>query len=240
MNLVFDIGNTSTKMAVYDSYKKLTSFNTGKLSCEKLEKELTPFKIKKAIISSVKTVPAFILDLLSINIPFIHVLSSGSKLPFKIDYETPESLGSDRLAAAAGACYLFPESNILIIDAGSAINFEFMTPGHYRGGNISPGLNMRFRALHKFTDKLPLVSCDDNFSLPGRNTTEAVKAGVIKGVIYEINEYIRTFEKMHVDIKVIITGGDSGFLKDKIDFKINYLPDLVIDGLNYILEYNAK
>jgi type III pantothenate kinase len=240
MNLIFDIGNTSTKMAVYEDMEKIVSFHTRELSCEMVEKKMAPFKIKKAILSSVKVIPEFIIDLLSINIPFVHILSYKSLLPFRIEYETPESLGTDRIAAAAGACILFPDNHVLIIDAGSAITYDFLFPGSYKGGNISPGLKMRFRALHKFTGKLPLVNFDGNFSSPGRNTTDAIKAGVINGLTYEINEYIRTFEKKHVDVKVILTGGDSEYLKGKIGHKITYLPDIVIDGLNFILEYNAK
>ena len=99
---------------------------------------------------------------------------------------------------------------------------------------------MRFKALNKFTDRLPLVTPPDILSNPGRNTSDAIAAGVITGVTYEINEYIRTFENKHTDFKVILTGGYSEFLKDKIDYHIIYVPDIVIDCLNYILEYNAK
>jgi type III pantothenate kinase len=99
---------------------------------------------------------------------------------------------------------------------------------------------MRFKALNKFTDRLPLVSPTDNYSFPGQNTTDGIVAGVITGVVYEINEYIRTFENKHSDFNIILTGGDSEFLKDKINYQITYMPDIVIDGLNYILEYNAK
>jgi type III pantothenate kinase len=128
----------------------------------------------------------------------------------------------------------------MVIDAGSAITFDFLSGNEYKGGNISPGINMRFRALNQFTDKLPLLSPSENYSFPGLNTTDAIKAGVISGVVYEINEYIRTFEKKHVDNKIVLTGGDAGYLKDKIHSGIIYQPDIVTDGLNYILEYNAK
>ena len=98
---------------------------------------------------------------------------------------------------------------------------------------------MRFKALNEFTGKLPLVSLTDNFTIPGRNTVDAILAGVITGVTYEINEYIRTFEKKNTDFKILLTGGDSGYIKDKINYQLTYMPDIVIDGLNYILEYNA-
>jgi type III pantothenate kinase len=239
MNLIVDIGNSSTKLAVYEGREKLSVSRIDELSCEELEKELSGFKIKRAIVSSVKKLPPFISDLFFTNIPFVHILSHKSKLPFRIEYDTPETLGTDRIAAVAGAFSLFRGADILVIDAGTAITFDFLSAGIYKGGNISPGLLMRFKALNKFTGKLPLVSRTDNYNFPGRNTTDAITAGVITGVTYEINEYIRTFEKKHIDFKIILTGGDSGYLKDKIDYQLTYMPDIVIDGLNIILEYNA-
>ena len=128
----------------------------------------------------------------------------------------------------------------MIIDAGSAITYDYLSGRSYKGGNISPGLSMRFKALHRFTGKLPLASTTEKFDSPGRSTMEAITAGVINGMVYEINEYIRTFKKRYVDFKVLLTGGDSGYLKDKLNYKVAYIPELVIDGLNYILEYNAK
>jgi type III pantothenate kinase len=240
MNLIVDIGNTSTKVAVFDKQEMITQFRSKELSHEKFEKKLRPFKIDKAIISSVRITPDYIIDLLSVNIPYVHLLSDKSKIPFKIEYDTPETLGTDRIAAVAGAFKIFAGEEILIIDAGTALTFDYLSPGIYKGGNISPGLRMRFKALNKFTGRLPLVSPSASFSSPGRNTNDAIMAGVITGITYEINEYIRTFENKHVGFKIILTGGDSEFLKDKINHHITYMPDIVIDGLNYILEYNAK
>ncbi|MBK7712755.1 MAG: type III pantothenate kinase [Bacteroidales bacterium] len=178
-------------------------------------------------------------SLLTAKISYVHILTYRSKLPFKIEYKTPATLGPDRIAGAAGAYNLFPESEILIIDSGSAITYDYLSAGIYKGGNISPGLNMRFKALNKFTGKLPLLTPARSFTDPGQNTADAILAGVITGVTYEINEYIRTFEKKSSDFKIIFTGGDSAFLKDKINHQFTYMPDIVIDGLNYILEYNA-
>jgi type III pantothenate kinase len=240
MNLIFDIGNTFNKLAIYDRGKKVFSIRTKELSCDKIKEKISPFKIHSGIICSVKALPDFILDLISVNIPVVHLLSYKSKLPFKNEYETPETLGPDRLAAVAGALYHYPGEEILVIDAGSAITYDFLSGKKYKGGNISPGISMRFKALHKYTDKLPLESGIGDYSSPAKNTSDALKAGVITGVIYEINEYIRTFKKQHKEVKIILTGGDGEFLKDKISHHIMYLPDLVLDGLNYILEYNAK
>ena len=240
MNLIFDIGNSSTKLAVFDGVEKVTIFQSRDFSCEKLAKKLSLFKIDKAIISSVKEIPEFIIDLLSVNIQLVHILSHKSKLPFKNDYETPETLGPDRIAAVAGAYKIFPGADILIIDAGTAITFDFLSGNSYKGGNISPGLRMRFKALNKFTDKLPLITPESEYSFPGHNTSAAITAGVVTGMIYEINEYIRTFKKKHSDAKVVLTGGDGVFFKDKIINRHLYMPDIVIDGLNFILDYNAK
>jgi len=240
MNLIVDVGNTSTKLAVFDDQIKISQVRITGLSCEELERELSGIKVQKAIVSSVKEIPQFIFELFMSNIPFVHVLSHKSTLPFKIEYDTPETLGPDRIAAVAGAFKLFPGKEVLIIDAGTALTYEFLSDNVYRGGNISPGITMRFKALNKFTDKLPLISPTENFSNPGRNTTDAILAGVITGVTYEINEYIRTFENKHVEFNIILTGGDGELLKEKINYQIAYMPDIVIDGLNYILDYNAK
>ena len=239
MNLIIDIGNTTTKLAIFEGHEKVSVSRINELSCEELEKNLSGLKIKRAIISSVKKLHPLIYELFFTNIPFVHVLSHKSKLPFRVEYETPETLGTDRIAAVAGAFNLFPGEEVLVIDAGTAITFDFLLAGIYRGGNISPGIAMRFKALNKFTGKLPLVSQTENYTFPGRNTTDAIVAGVISGVTYEINEYIRTFEKKYTDFKILLTGGDSGYLKNKIDHQLTYVPDIVIDGLNIILEYNA-
>jgi type III pantothenate kinase len=240
MNLIVDIGNTSTKLAVYKGPERIIVSRINDLKCDELEKTIGGFRIDKAIISSVRELPPFITDLLFSNIPRTHILSHRSKLPFKVEYETPDTLGADRLAGVAGACLYFEGENILIIDAGTAITFDFLYGNSYKGGNISPGIGMRFKALNTFTGRLPLVKQSSDFSFPGRNTNDAILAGVIGGITYEINEYIRTFKKEHKNIKVILTGGDSSFLKEKLSYKTNYMPDIVIDGLNYILEYNAK
>ena len=239
MNLVVDIGNTSTKLAVFDGTNRISLSRIDDLSLETLEQTVAGVEISRAIISSVRTLPPSFGEIFFPDIPYIHLLSHKSKLPFRIEYETPDTLGSDRIAAAAGAFTLFPLSEILLIDAGTAITYDFLSGGVYKGGNISPGLNMRLRALNKFTDKLPLVQINENYTIPGRKTTDAILAGVITGVTYEINEYIRTFEKKNSEFEILLTGGDSSFLKEKINGQFTYMPDIVIDGLNFILEYNA-
>ena len=239
MNLITDIGNSSTKVALYDKHRKLSVTRYDNFTEEELGKILAGSAFEKAIVSSVRDIPPFITELIPRKIPLLHILTHRSRLPFSIDYETPESLGPDRIASAAGALSIFPGKDILIIDAGTAITFDYIRGNIYMGGNISPGLYTRLRALNAFTGRLPMVSPEPEFTNPGRNTKDAILAGVITGIIFEINEYIRTFEKNNVDFKIILTGGDGEFLKDRIRLKYIYMPDIVIDGLNYILEYNA-
>lgn len=242
MNIIFDIGNTATKIAFYEGDEKVTSFRTKQYSWERMHEICSPYqdKLDRAMVSTVRDTPAFIIDMATLGIPYVHILSHKTKLPIRVEYETPETLGTDRIAAVAGAYYLYPGRNVLIIDAGSAVTYDYLSGKTFKGGNISPGLSMRFRALHRFTGKLPLGSTIEKFTSPGINTLGAITAGVINGLIYEINEYIRAFEEKYIDFKVILTGGDSGYLKDRIDHKVSYMPDLVLDGLNHILEYNAK
>ncbi len=238
MNFVADIGNSAIKAAIYEKGRKI-GFNRFSFDEEKEFREFVrQASFNKAIISSVKEIPGYIEESIREKAEHIQILSSNSRLPFIVDYQTPETLGSDRIAAVAGAFRAFAGENCLIIDAGSAITFDFLLNGHFKGGNISPGIEMRFMALHSFTDRLPLVDRRDSFSFPGVDTIDAITAGVISGIIFEINEYIRTFKQKYQG-SIIITGGDGEFLSEKVLGKPYYMPDLVIDGLNFILEYNA-
>lgn len=239
MNLIVDMGNTAAKVAVYKGNERVSLYRVKDLTSEELRNKLAAFKIDKAIVCSVRKDSDPATDLMPLRIPYIHNLSSKSRLPFRIEYDTPETLGPDRLAAVAGASSLWPGSDVLIIDAGTAITYDYLSGKTYKGGNISPGISIRFKALNKFTGRLPLVEASEIFTSPGRNTTDAIVAGVVTGVIYEINEYIRTFEKKYSQVKVVLTGGDGGFLRSKIGHSVTFLPDIVIDGLNNILEYNA-
>ncbi len=127
-----------------------------------------------------------------------------------------------------------------MIDAGSAVTFDIVAGGEYIGGSISPGLTMRLRALHEFTGKLPLAALSESFSFPGTSTLDAIAGGVLMGLVFEINEYIRTFEKRYNALIPVVTGGDGERLASLTERRVICYPDLVADGLNYLLEYNAK
>jgi type III pantothenate kinase len=198
-------------------------------------------QLKKAILSTVKPDDDAINQFLSANSDFFIKLDHHTKLPIENLYETPETLGKDRVAAAVGANELFPDRNLLVIDAGSAITYDLVSEkNQFLGGNISPGLEMRFKALNQFTGKLPLVNYSDEYQDIGRNTTEAIRAGVQNGILYEIAQTIDLFNRNYQNLQIIMTGGDSKFFDKKLNYSIFVHFNLTLIGLNRILEHNAK
>lgn len=166
-------------------------------------------------------------------------LNHATPLPIKNNYKTPETLGYDRIAAAVGAHELFPSSPCLIIDAGTAITVDLLHDSTFQGGCISPGIEMRFKALHQFTDKLPLLTKNQTFHYPGQNTNESIYNGVIQGVVFELEKRIELFQENFPQGKTIITGGDSFYLVKLIKKTIFAEPELVLKGLINILKYNV-
>ena len=166
-------------------------------------------------------------------------MTQRTAVPIGNAYLTPETLGVDRLAAAVGAVSQVGD-NCLIVDFGSAITIDVVEGGVFRGGNISPGVEMRLRALHDYTKRLPKCEpTDENLEL-GRTTVEAIQQGVMTGITYEIEGYISYFYARNVKLSLIFTGGDAKFFVKRIKNAIFAKYDLVICGLNRILEYNAR
>ncbi len=239
MNLIIDIGNTSLKIALIESDQiilksKLTGFESMIKFVGDMEQP-----VKKAILSTVRDVPEPVIADIKNIAEYFHHLTHASSFPFKIDYQTPQTLGMDRLAAVAGAYNKYADSNVLVIDAGTAVTYDLLTKETYRGGSISPGLDIRFRALSSFTGRLPLVERNEDTIFPASSTVSGINCGVVNGIVFEINEYIRSFKKIYPDGMVIMTGGDAEFLSAKMDEKVTLEPELVTRGLNFILEYNA-
>lgn len=198
-------------------------------------------QLKKVILSSVKPSDEELKHFLAENFDQFLELDHQTKLPIENLYETPETLGKDRIAAAVGANELFPDQNLLIIDAGTAITYDLVSEkNQFVGGNISPGLEMRFKALNHFTGKLPLVGHQDDFQPIGRNTTEAIRAGVQNGLIFEIAQTIDLFNRNYQNLQIIMTGGDSNFFERKLNYSIFVHFNLTLIGLNRILEHNAE
>lgn len=175
-------------------------------------------------------------------------LSPDTPLPLINDYESKQSLGYDRIAAAAGAMCLFPGSNLLIIDAGTAITYDFLSDDrHFRGGNISPGINLRLESLHRHTANIPLYTVEEkNMQLnnliikPGENTREAVVGGIVRGIVYEMTGYIAHYVAKSNPCKVVVTGGDGLFFARLLKNSIFVHQELMALGLNKILEYNVE
>lgn len=239
MKVVIDIGNTSVKVALYEGLKIKRKERFQEITSDTIRKFGGRDLFDGLIVSDVRGGNPDLIDQLRMLTGHFHSLSSSSRLPFSINYDTPETIGVDRLAAAAGALLRHPACDLLVIDAGSAVTIDMVTGNAYQGGSISPGLTMRFRALSEYTGRLPMLAPSKKFSFPGKSTKDAITGGVIMGLLFEINEYIRTFEGRHTNPAIIITGGDGEFIASLTESEVFYYPDLVCDGLNYLLDYNV-
>lgn len=239
MNLVIDIGNTVAKLALFQEDKLVEVLYDNNRSLEKFHDIQQQYSIEKGIVASVIALSdAVIEQLRQVNFPILY-FTSKTRTPIHDLYRTPETLGSDRLAAVVGAHSLRPTDDILVIDAGTAITFEFIdAQGNYYGGNISPGVQMRFKALHTFTDKLPLIQADGEVNDFGLTTETAIRSGVLNGILEEINGYIFRLKEKYPKLLVFLTGGDLIFFDTKIKSPIFADKFLVLKGLNTILEYN--
>ncbi|NOT74703.1 MAG: type III pantothenate kinase [Cyclobacteriaceae bacterium] len=237
MNIAIDIGNTSIKAGVFDQSFLLKKHTvTGLSELYSLLNEIQP---ENLIVSSVRNNGEEVLADHSINGAKL-ILNSKLSLPILNHYDTPETLGVDRIAAACGANMMFPKQNVLVIDAGTCINYEFINnKGEYKGGAISPGVQMRFEAMHHFTAKLPNATPTQNFPLTGSNTLTSLQSGVMNGVLEEIKGTIARYQSEYHDLRVILCGGDAHFFENHLNPTIFVAPDLVLMGLNSILLYNV-
>ncbi|HIZ85466.1 MAG TPA: type III pantothenate kinase [Candidatus Coprenecus stercoravium] len=178
--------------------------------------------------------PSLELELGRLSRRFIR-LDSFTPMPLVIDYATPETLGADRIAAAVGAASLFPGESCVIFDFGTALTIDFLTAdGRFAGGNISPGLSMRFNAIHRFTDRLPLVQPSYPSGMSGRSTMDAINTGVVSGIMFEVEKYI----ELNPGSRIVFTGGDSLFFAKKMKSSIFVAYNLVLRGLLEIAQYN--
>lgn len=237
MNLVIDVGNTRIKAARFEEDRMEASFHFGHL--RSLHDELGATSFQHVLISSVNQ-PHSDFDFLQPTGKKIF-LTPQLPLPIKNAYATPQTLGVDRLAAACGALALFPGKNCLVIDAGTCINYEFIDEaGTYHGGAISPGIDMRFKAMHTFTARLPLIQRTESAELIGNSTETCMQSGVMNGVLAEVENTIDRYRAKYPSLVVLICGGDAPFFENRLKPTIFAAPDLVLKGLNRILRYNAS
>ena len=243
-NLLIDIGNSSAKIAIAAPGDTTVAvmYTEQDLSAERLERILAENPgIDAAILCTTRNRDAAVEELLAEKTSRVMILDGNTPIPLKNLYRTPETLGPDRIAAAAGAAALAPGKPLLVVDLGSAITIDTVTPtGEYLGGNISPGMAMRFNALHQATDKLPLCSAPQEPGRIGDDTLHAVQNGVVLGILYEIEGYIARAEQHFGETEIFFTGRDAFYFADKLKKPIFATCDLVLGGLNRILEHNAK
>lgn len=240
MNLVIDIGNSRVKLALFNEYDLLFNVPLDELKAGQLQLLLNDHpQLNKAILSSVRDYPDEIREWLSDSFQRFIEFDHQTPVPIINLYKTPETLGLDRLAAAIGASCLFPGQDLLVIDAGTAVTYDLVTKNNeYLGGNISPGLGTRFKALHQFTGKLPLITPSLEFQALGRDTESAIRAGVQQGLIFEAEQTISYFNTIYKNLKTILTGGDAAFLDKNLKNPIFVQFNLALFGLNKVLEYN--
>ncbi|QAA82786.1 type III pantothenate kinase [Aequorivita sp. H23M31] len=240
MNLVIDVGNTMVKLGVFD-------LQTLKLkhTCKKedflqvLSQVSQSFPdINNVLVATVGNFSENHSAELERRYRVLY-LDQNTQVPFINNYATPHTLGVDRIAVVSAAAQQFPNKNVLVIDAGTCITYDFINADNeYLGGAISPGIALRYQALHSFTNKLPLLSAKHPDTVLGNSTEGSIHSGVVNGILNEIDGFIENYKNKYADLTVILTGGDTHFLRDSIKNDIFANSNFLLEGLNQILEYN--
>ena len=239
VKLIIDIGNTVAKLVAFEGEEPIEEVKTSNETLAGLPAFASKYHFDCGIVGSVIGIPEGVEDMLT-SMPFpILRFTPDTPIPICNKYKSPYTLGSDRLAAAVGASILKPDKDILIIDAGTCITYDVIdAKKNYWGGNIAPGMQMRLHALHEYTVRLPLVQAEGEVPGLGYNTETAIRSGVLRGMKYEIEGYIKSMRSKYPHLLVFLTGGD------KINFDSNIKNSIFADkfivsrGLNKILDYN--
>lgn len=241
MNLCIDQGNSSTKIGVYKGDEMIFSSQILQPDFRGISDIFQQYDIRFTILSSVTKVSAELNDFLEKKSERFITLTHETSLPIINRYKTPETLGKDRLAAVTGAVSLMPENDLLVIDAGTAITYDFVDAlGVYHGGNIAPGINLRLKSLFEFTQNLPLVEVEKGVDFMGNDTRSAIQSGVLYGIVFEIDGYIERLMLKYPKLSVFLTGGSSFYFENKLKNRIFANENLVLIGLNRILQYNVQ
>ena len=240
MNLVLDIGNSLIKAGIFKNNALIESFTINNKSIKNLKQILETKNIQYSIASNVSKNNLDLINLLTNNTSFFK-FNDNLELPFKNTYKSKKTLGEDRIGLISNAAISFPNENVLVIDLGTCITYDFLDKKNkYLGGNISPGLDMRYRSLNNQTSNLPLLKYSKTDSLIGDNTKNSIHTGVFNGILGEINSFISMYEESFGKIRIILTGGNSKLLLNKIKNPIFADSNFLLSGLNYLIELNKK
>jgi type III pantothenate kinase len=242
MNLIIDVGNTWVKLAIFSREGLVLLEQITKNDfCHKIRSLFTRYPgIRHSIVSNVGGLEKKELDVVAVFTE-VHQLSHTSRTPFKNSYATPQTLGTDRIALATAAFNYNPNRNTLVISAGTCVTYDMVNDyGEYMGGAISPGLVMRYRALHQQTSALPYLEPSDIVDFIGNSTESSIHSGVVNGICQEIDGVINQYSKRFTDLTVILTGGDAQFLSKRLKNTIFANSNFLLEGLNYLLEYNKR
>lgn len=242
-NLVVDIGNSSVKLGVFQKRELVFEQTSQQLTAAMLSQLCVQFQVKNSLISTVKNEISDLEQCLMAQSRYIR-FSHTTPVPIQNLYESPHTLGLDRLAALVAVSAVCPQKNTLVIDAGTCITYDMLTAdSRYFGGSISPGLTMRLKALHECTGRLPLVALDINFSeLVGRTTEQSILSGVLQGTLGELVSIIEKYQQRYSDVRVVLCGGDAHFFDTQLKNSIfagnvSLIPNLVLIGLNEIIHH---
>jgi type III pantothenate kinase len=242
MNLVIDKGNSLTKIALFDKNSLIEKKVFDDLKLEHI-KDILKYNpnVDAAILSSENEYSASIKKYMEDNFHFIE-MNEHTQLPVKNKYNTPKTLGKDRLAAVIGGKLYYSDKNLLVINAGTCITYNFITSDNeFLGGAISPGIKIRFKSLNLFAPKLPLQELDNKFDkLIGQSTSESILSGILNGIIFEINGAVERYKAEYPKFKALLSGGDYIYFENKVSKNIFSVPDIVLTGLNVILDYNIS
>ncbi|RLJ67460.1 type III pantothenate kinase [Lacinutrix venerupis] len=240
MDLIIDVGNTFTKLAVFEKNKLIDKKRIETKNCISGIRELQKIhgNLINAIVSSVGALDNDTLEYVDKEFK-LQILSYKTNLPFKNLYSTPKTLGIDRIALVCASVEEFPDNNVLIIDAGTCITYDFINnKNEYLGGAISPGIRMRYKAMHNQTAGLPLLKTEVPKNLIGDSTASSMHSGVVNGVLNEIDGCITQYLEDYQDLTVILTGGDAKMLSKQLKSSIFANSNFLLKGLNFILNYN--
>ncbi len=240
MYLTIDIGNSFAKLAIFHDGEIVYKERHHKLLVGNVDKLYKKFLFSRAILSSTRVIDRRIITAIQRRYDMI-ILDHNTAIPIKNLYRTPETLGRDRLAAMVGAYVQYPKQNCVIIDLGTCNTFDLVDKnGTYQGGNISPGVDMKLKAMNHFTSKLSLPVRQYNDDPIGKDTTSALQNGAFWGTIFEIESFIHRMNALFTPLNVILTGGDAEIFGSKLNSKIFVAPNIVLIGLHEILKYNEE